>query len=265
MAVKISTPVYKKRISSTAYPLYFSVFIKRLKNYVSQKIKEIKNLGDYEKSCRDLNYEIDELKELFCTRYLLNIPRYVRLASWNKNIEDHLKTTMVSDSDEKCKRSYPFYRGIQRYRRKLLADYCEERDKRKRDVLNSSNDKDKCLEYNEWVIMSDNAINASFNNKITEGDRNNGAYTISNNCSLRKPHLLFPLLECHKEKEPENQLNLFFDSPIYGNSEITNTADGFRNIFNMHIEPKDVAIPFDTSPPVSIPASKITLGSNTPV
>lgn len=204
MAVKISTSVYKKRISSTAYSLYFSVFLKRLKSYVSDRISSIKNATDYEKPCRDLNYEIDEVKDLFCTRYLLNIPRYVRLASWNKNIEDHLKATMVSDSNQKCKRSYPFYPRIQRYRRKLLADYCEERDKR-RDVLNSSNDKDKCLEFNEWVIMSDNAINDSFNNKITEGDRNKGAYTISNSCSLRKPHLLFPLLECHEEKKKEEE------------------------------------------------------------
>ncbi|EWC79189.1 hypothetical protein C923_00139, partial [Plasmodium falciparum UGT5.1] len=111
---------------------------------------------------------------------------------------------MVSDSNQKCKRSYPFYPRIQRYRRKLLADYCEERDKR-RDVLNSSNDKDKCLEFNEWVIMSDNAINDSFNNKITEGDRNKGAYTINDNCSLRKPHILFQLLECHEEKKKEEE------------------------------------------------------------
>ncbi|ETW30929.1 hypothetical protein PFFCH_01646 [Plasmodium falciparum FCH/4] len=234
---------------------------------------------------------------------------------------------MVSDSNQKCKRSYPFYPRIQRYRRKLLADYCEERDKRRREVISSSTDKDKCLEFNEWVIMSDNAINDSFNNKITEGDRNKGAYTISNSCSLRKPHLLFPLLECHEEKkkeeEPEkksdsddedlnkpkipeqdhknvipgiigfsnspsyvgfnpvhaesgmfghsspgltfDKLNMFFDSPIFGHSKITGTAEGFGNIFNMHIEPKDVAIPFDTSPPVSIPASNVTVGSNTPV
>lgn len=84
MAVKISTSVYKKRISSTAYSLYFSVFLKRLKSYVSDRISSIKNATDYEKPCRDLNYEIDEVKDLFCTRYLLNIPRYVRLASWNK-------------------------------------------------------------------------------------------------------------------------------------------------------------------------------------
>ncbi|CZT62741.1 surface-associated interspersed protein 8.3 (SURFIN 8.3) [Plasmodium falciparum NF54] len=326
MAVEMNTPVSKKGVSSTAYSIYFSVFLKRLKSYVSDRISRIKNATDYEKPCRDLNYEIDEVKDLFCTRYLLNIPRYVRLASWNKNIEDHLKATMVSDSNQKCKRSYPFYPRIQRYRRKLLADYCEERDKR-RDVLNSSNDKDKCLEFNEWVIMSDNAINDSFNNKITEGDRNKGAYTISNRCSLRKPHLLFPLLECHEEKkkeeEPEkksdsddedlnkpkipeqdhknvipgiigfsnspsyvgfnpvhaesgmfrhsspgltfDKLNIFFDSPIFGHSKITGTAEGFGNIFNMHIEPKDVAIPFDTSPPVSIPASNVTVGSNTPV
>ncbi|ETW43507.1 hypothetical protein PFNF135_02044 [Plasmodium falciparum NF135/5.C10] len=356
MAVEMNTPVSKKGVSSTAYSIYFSVFLKRLKSYVSDRISRIKNATDYEKPCRDLNYEIDEVKDLFCTRYLLNIPRYVRLASWNKNIEDHLKATMVSDSNQKCKRSYPFlaswnkniedhlkatmvsdsnqkckrsypfYPRIQRYRRKLLADYCEERDKR-RDVLNSSNDKDKCLEFNEWVIMSDNAINDSFNNKITEGDRNKGAYTISNSCSLRKPHLLFPLLECHEEKkkeeEPEkksdsddedlnkpkipeqdhknvipgiigfsnspsyvgfnpvhaesgmfghsspgltfDKLNMFFDSPIFGHSKITGTAEGFGNIFNMHIEPKDVAIPFDTSPPVSIPASNVTVGSNTPV
>ncbi|EUR82586.1 hypothetical protein PFBG_00149, partial [Plasmodium falciparum 7G8] len=327
MAVKISTSVYKKRISSTAYPLYFSVFLKRLKNFVSERINKIKNLVDYEKSCRNLNYEIDEVKDLFCTGDFLNIPRYVRLASWNKNIEDHLKATMVSDSNQKCKRSYPFYPRIQRYRRKLLADYCEERDKRRREVISSSTDKDKCLEFNEWVIMNDNAITDSFNNNITEGDRNKGAYTINDNCSLRKPYILFQLLECHegkkKEEEPEkksdsddedlnkpkipeqdhknvipgiigfsnspsyvgfnpvhaesgmfghsspgltfDKLNMFFDSPIFGHSKITGTAEGFGNIFNMHIEPKDVAIPFDTSPPVSIPASNVTVGSNTPV
>lgn len=205
MAVKISTSVYKKRISSTAYPLYFSVFLKRLKNFVSERINKIKNLVDYEKSCRNLNYEIDEVKDLFCTGDFLNIPRYVRLASWNKNIEDHLKATMVSDSNQKCKRSYPFYPRIQRYRRKLLADYCEERDKRRREVISSSTDKDKCLEFNEWVIMNDNAITDSFNNNITEGDRNKGAYTINDNCSLRKPYILFQLLECHEEKKKEEE------------------------------------------------------------
>lgn len=211
MAVEMNTPVSKKGVSSTAYSIYFSVFLKRLKSYVSDRISRIKNATDYEKPCRDLNYEIDEVKDLFCTRYLLNIPRYVRLASWNKNIEDHLKATMVSDSNQKCKRSYPFYPRIQRYRRKLLADYCEERDKRRREVISSSTDKDKCLEFNEWVIMSDNAINDSFNNKITEGDRNKGAYTISNSCSLRKPHLLFPLLECHEEKKKEEDPEIVED------------------------------------------------------
>ncbi|ETW51829.1 hypothetical protein PFMALIP_00146, partial [Plasmodium falciparum MaliPS096_E11] len=337
MAVKISTSVYKKRISSTAYPIYFSVFLKRLKNFVSERINKIKNLVDYEKPCRNLNYEIDEVKDLFCTGDFLNIPRNARLASWNKNIEDHLKATMVSDSNQKCKRSYPFYPRIQRYRRKLLADYCEERDKR-RDVLNSSNDKDKCLEFNEWVIMSDNAINDSFNNKITEvmkrnlnssndkdkclefnewvimsdnaindsfnnkiteGDRNKGAYTINDNCNPE-------IVEDGDGKKPEDsknivksihgpsfgttynysprqleygnnafflprsnsdKLNLYFDSPIFGTSEITGTEEGFRNIFHVDIDitPTDVQVPFGNSSPVSIPTSEVTIVGNTPM
>ncbi|KOB88119.1 hypothetical protein PFDG_04655 [Plasmodium falciparum Dd2] len=59
MAVEMNTPVSKKGVSSTAYSIYFSVFLKRLESYVSDRISRIKNATDYEKPCRDLNYEID--------------------------------------------------------------------------------------------------------------------------------------------------------------------------------------------------------------
>ncbi|SOV13347.1 surface-associated interspersed protein 1.3 putative [Plasmodium sp. gorilla clade G2] len=210
MAVKIHSPVSRKKISSTTYPLYFTLFFERLKNYVSDRISNVKNSENYNKLCRHLNYDIDDAQEIFSTYDFLNIPRDAKVASWNRNIENHLEREMRIKSENKCKRIYPFYPRIQRHRRKMLEDYCEERDKRRDEVNASDNYEQKCLEFNEWVITNENAINNSFNNNITDDDRIKGAYTIDNNCTLRKASILFPRIECKneeekKEDEPEEE------------------------------------------------------------
>ncbi|SOV22099.1 surface-associated interspersed protein 8.3, putative [Plasmodium sp. DRC-Itaito] len=204
MAVKIHSPVSEIRISSTTYPLYFTVFFERLKNYVSERIMKVKNSNDYKKLCRHLNYDIDDVQEIFSTHDLLNIPRDAKEVSWNKNIERHLEREMRTNSENKCKRIYPFYPRIQRHRRKMLEDYCEERDKRRDEVKASANYEQKCFEFNQWVIMNENQITSSFNNNITDDDRNKGAYNINKNCTLRERHILFEKMEC-KKKEKENK------------------------------------------------------------
>ncbi|SOV13272.1 surface-associated interspersed protein 8.3 (SURFIN 8.3) [Plasmodium gaboni] len=210
MAVKIHSPVPRKKISSTTYPVYFTLFFERLKNYVSERIKNVKNSENHNKSCRHLNYDIDDAQEIFSTHDFLNIPKDAKVASWNRNIETYLEREMRSNSENKCKRIYPFYPRIQRNRRKMLEDYCEERDKRREEVKASDNYEQKCFEFNEWVITNANQITSSFNNNITDDDRIKGAYTINNNCTLRKPSILFPQIECKneeekKEEEPEEE------------------------------------------------------------
>ncbi|KYN93226.1 surface-associated interspersed protein 14.1 (SURFIN 14.1), partial [Plasmodium gaboni] len=212
MNVARSIPKSKISINTSTYSLIFSLFFARLKDYVTNRIREVKTTDNHKKECRHLNYEIDEAQELFTTNDTLTIPRSVREHSWKKQIEKYLQYTLSKNSENKCKRIYPFYQRVQRNRRKMLEDYCEERDRKKDEIDYLGNPRDKCLEFNNWIISQENLITNAFNNKLYGDDQYKQAYNICSNCTLRNPGTLFKKMVCKTEEEEKKN-----DKPENGN------------------------------------------------
>ncbi|EUR62149.1 hypothetical protein PFBG_05863 [Plasmodium falciparum 7G8] len=203
MKVKKDNPNYKKRINPSTYSIFFFLFFKRLKNYVLERLKDVIKSDNHKKECSDLNYELDDVQELFITSDILTIPKYARQNSWNTHIEKYLKNTLLEESQNKCERIYPFYQRVQRIRRKMLEDYCYERDKKRIEAMNSGDHTQSCWDFNEWVIKKQNEITTKFDYDIHGPHKFKRPYHIDSGCTLRNLPTLFKLIECQKEKDQE--------------------------------------------------------------
>lgn len=203
MKVKKDNPNYKKRINPSTYSIFFFLFFKRLKNYVLERLKDVIKSDNHKKECSDLNYELDDVQELFITSDILTIPKYARQNSWNTHIEKYLKNTLLEESQNKCERIYPFYQRVQRIRRKMLEDYCYERDKKRIEAMNSGDHTQSCWDFNEWVIKKQNEITTKFDYDIHGPNKFKSPYHIDSGCTLRNLSTLFKLIECQKEKDQE--------------------------------------------------------------
>lgn len=213
MKVKKDNPNYKKRINPSTYSIFFFLFFKRLKNYVLERLKDVIKSDNHKKECSDLNYELDDVQELFITSDILTIPKYARQNSWNTHIEKYLKNTLLEESQNKCERIYPFYQRVQRIRRKMLEDYCYERDKKRNEAMNSGDHTQSCWDFNEWVIKKQNEITTKFDYDIHGPHKFKRPYHIDSGCTLRNLPTLFKFIECKKEKDKEKDQEKESDEP----------------------------------------------------
>ncbi|KYN93055.1 surface-associated interspersed protein 14.1 (SURFIN 14.1), partial [Plasmodium reichenowi] len=219
MNVVKANPNYKRTINPSTYSIIFFLFFKRLKDYVLGRIKDVIDSDNHKKECSDLNYELDNVQELFITSDILTIPKYVRQNSWNTHIEKYLKDTLLAESQNKCERIYPFYQRVQRNRRKMLEDYCYERDKKRIEVMNSSDYTQSCWDFNEWVIKKQNEITTKFDYDIHGPNKFKRPYHIDSGCTLRNLSTLFKFIECQKEKDQEGESDLLKSEDGNGSAE----------------------------------------------
>ncbi|SOV78647.1 surface-associated interspersed protein 8.1 putative [Plasmodium reichenowi] len=215
MAIIKSVLSYKDGVNPSIYKLLFSLFRDRVNAYTNSKIEELKKSRNHMRLCRYLNYNLDEIKDVFMSSDVLGIPRTARMGLWENVMENKLKDIMEKNSHNKCKRIYPYFQRIQRKRRKALEDFCEDKKRKLEELKNSKFYIKKCLQYNKWIKDSENEILKIFKNNITERDKRKKAYIISDKCKLSNLNTLFEELDC-SDNTDRYFPHIFLDgNPVY--------------------------------------------------
>ncbi|ETW43466.1 hypothetical protein PFNF135_02379 [Plasmodium falciparum NF135/5.C10] len=215
MAIISSIPNYREGLIPSLYNLRFSLFRDRVNAYTISKIKKLKKSRNYKRLCRYLNYKLDDIKDVFMLNNVLGIPRTARMGLWENVMENKLKDIIEENSDNKCRRIYPYFQRIQRRRRKALENFCEDKEKKQEELKNVKFDMKKCLEFNEWVKESENKIFKLFKNNITERDKRKKAYIISDKCKLGNLNTLFGQMDCSDKIDRHFPYIFLEGNPVY--------------------------------------------------
>lgn len=215
MAIISSIPNYREGLNPSLHNLRFSLFRDRVNAYTISKIKKLKKSRNYKRLCRYLNYKLDDIKDVFMLNNVLGIPRTARMGLWENFMENKLKDIIEENSDNKCRRIYPYFQRIQRRRRKALENFCEDKEKKQEELKNVKFDMKKCLEFNEWVKESENKIFKLFKNNITERDKRKKAYIISDKCKLGNLNTLFGQMDCSDKIDRHFPYIFLEGNPVY--------------------------------------------------
>ncbi|SOV22384.1 surface-associated interspersed protein 8.1 (SURFIN 8.1) [Plasmodium sp. DRC-Itaito] len=199
MAIIRSLPNYKEGVSPSVYRLLFSLLSDRVDAYINSKIEELNISNQSTRLCRHLNYDIDEIKDIFRSNNILGIPKTARMGLWENSMEKKLNEMMENKSNKKCKRIYPYFEREQRTKRKVLEDFCEDRDKKEEEFKRGDFNKKECLEFNKWIKDNEDRIFKLFKNNVTERDKQKKAYFISNKCTFSDPSRLFAEMDCSEK------------------------------------------------------------------
>ncbi|EUR82567.1 hypothetical protein PFBG_00130 [Plasmodium falciparum 7G8] len=174
------------------------VFKRNFESKVENDLEELKKLSedDYEKNCRHLNYLIDNIRELFFSSKNIRIPDVARKYLWDNQIEGNLKKLISSETKNKCQRNRINNPQKDRDLRIKVHDYCDERDKRLKDLTGKGSSEKSCYDFMVWVNQNKDSITRDYNNNMSGVRRRAGFFKISNECDLNKFESLFPQMEC---------------------------------------------------------------------
>ncbi|ETW20994.1 hypothetical protein PFFVO_00120 [Plasmodium falciparum Vietnam Oak-Knoll (FVO)] len=174
------------------------VFKRNFESKVENDLEELKKLSedDYEKNCRHLNYLIDNIRELFFSSKNIRILDVARKYLWDNQIEGNLKKLISSETKNKCQRNRINNPQKDRDLRIKVHDYCDERDKRLKDLTGKGSSEKSCYDFMVWVNQNKDSITRDYNNNMSGVRRRAGFFKISNACDLNKFESLFPQMEC---------------------------------------------------------------------
>ncbi|EWC79200.1 hypothetical protein C923_00118 [Plasmodium falciparum UGT5.1] len=174
------------------------VFKRNFESKVENDLEELKKLSedDYEKNCRHLNYLIDNIRELFFSSKNIRIPDVARKYLWDNQIEGNLKKLISSETKYKCQRNRINNPQKDRDLRIKVHDYCDERDKRLKDLTGKGSSENSCYDFMVWVNQNKDSITRDYNNNMSGVRRRAGFFKISNACDLNKFESLFPQMDC---------------------------------------------------------------------
>ncbi|KOB87471.1 hypothetical protein PFDG_03697 [Plasmodium falciparum Dd2] len=174
------------------------VFKRNFESKVENDLEELKKLSedDYEKNCRRLNYLIDNIRELFFSSKNIRILDVARKYLWDNQIEGNLKKLISSETKNKCQRNRINNPQKDRDLRIKVHDYCDERDKRLKDLTGKGSSEKSCYDFMVWVNQNKDSITRDYNNNMSGVRRRAGFFKISNACDLNKFESLFPQMEC---------------------------------------------------------------------
>lgn len=174
------------------------VFKRNFESKVENDLEELKKLSedDYEKNCRHLNYLIDNIRELFFSSKNIRIPDVARKYLWDNQIEGNLKKLISSETKYKCQRNRINNPQKDRDLRIKVHDYCDERDKRLKDLTGKGSSEKSCYDFMVWVNQNKDSITRDYNNNMSGVRRRAGFFKISNECDLNKFESLFPQMDC---------------------------------------------------------------------
>lgn len=122
-------------------------------NYVEDTLEELaKNTTNtYEKKCRDFNYFIDDVKDMFINHDLVKSTPEILKKVWESDIDKKLPRLMEKTTKNTCVRVAHDYEKKYRDLRRDLEDFCDEKIERLAKLKISNNYMNDCFDYNKWI------------------------------------------------------------------------------------------------------------------
>lgn len=122
-------------------------------NYVEDTLEELaKNTTNtYEKKCRDFNYFIDDVKDMFINHDLVKSTPEILKKVWESDIDKNLPRLMEKTTKNTCVRVAHDYEKKYRDLRRDLEDFCDEKIERLAKLNVSNNYMNDCFDYNKWI------------------------------------------------------------------------------------------------------------------
>ncbi|SOV78644.1 surface-associated interspersed protein 8.2 (SURFIN 8.2) [Plasmodium reichenowi] len=170
-------------------------------NYVEGKLNELANdtTDTYDKKCRDFNYFIDDVKDMFINHDLVRSTPEILRKVWESRIDKNLPGLMQKTTKNTCVRVPHDYEKKYRDLRKDLEDFCDEKTERLAKLKVSNNYVNDCFDYNNWVNNKRNA----FITGMTDTDiRKRKMYLRkSDSCDLNNLSSLFLNIICTRPRD----------------------------------------------------------------
>lgn len=174
-----------KRISVERFREIFEI-------YVEDKLEELKRSGSekYDKDCRDFNYFMDDVKDVFINNDLVKIPVEVRKSIWETHVDKNLPTLMKNTTNCKCIRKEHNYNKEYRDMTQTLEDFCEEKTRMREIIDQKDYDESLYMNFNKWINKKKEDILKEYE-KLSNKDEYKHLLKISETCDLNHVDKLF--------------------------------------------------------------------------
>lgn len=174
-----------KRISVERFREIFEI-------YVEDKLEELKRSGSekYDKDCRDFNYFMDDVKDVFINNDLVKIPVEVRKSIWETHVDKNLPTLMKNTTSCKCIRKEHNYNKEYRDMTQTLEDFCEEKTRMREIIDQMDYDESLYVNFNKWINKKKEDILKEYE-KLSNKDKYKHLLKISETCDLNHVDKLF--------------------------------------------------------------------------
>lgn len=170
-------------------------------NYVEDTLEELANdtTNTYEKKCRDFNYFIDDVKDMFINHDLVKSTPEILKKVWESDIDKKLPRLMEKTTKNTCVRVAHDYEKKYRDLRRDLEDFCDEKIERLAKLNVSNNYMNDCFDYNNWVNKKRN----EFITGMTGMDRRKKKMYLrkSDSCDLNNLANLFLNIICTRPRD----------------------------------------------------------------
>ncbi|KYO02928.1 surface-associated interspersed protein 4.2 (SURFIN 4.2) [Plasmodium gaboni] len=188
-----------KRISVDRFREIFEI-------YIEDKLEELKKARSkkFDKDCRDFNYFMDDVKDVFINNDLVKIPIEARKSIWEKNVDNNLPTLMKKTTNCKCIRKEHKYDKEYRDMTQTLENFCEEKTRK----LNRIDKKDYveglCTNFNIWINNKKEKILEQYK-KLSKIEENKHLLKVSETCDLNNVDNLFANISCEVMKKNKEE------------------------------------------------------------
>lgn len=184
-----------KRISVERFRKIFEI-------YVEDKLEELKRSGSekYDKNCRDFNYFMDDVKDVFINNDLVKIPFEVRKSIWETHVDKNLPKLMKNTTSCKCIRKEHNYNKEYRDMTRTLEDFCEEKSRMLEIIDQKDYDESLYMNFNEWINKKKEDILKEYE-KLSNKDEYKHLLKVSETCDLNHVDKLFPNISSEDMKK----------------------------------------------------------------
>lgn len=174
-----------KRISVERFREIFEI-------YVEDKLEELKRSGSekYDKDCRDFNYFMDDVKDVFINNNLVKIPVEFRKSIWETHVDKNLPTLMKNTTSCKCIRKEHNYKKEYRDMTQTLEDFCEEKTRMREIIDQKDYDESLYVDFNKWINKKKEDILKEYE-KLSNKDEYKHLLKVSETCDLNHVDKLF--------------------------------------------------------------------------
>lgn len=197
MVIEFDDPIKEASDKRISINRFREVFV----NYVEDTLEELANntKNTYEKKCRDFNYFMDDVKDMFINHDLVKSTPQILKKVWESNIDKNLPGLMEKTTKNTCVRVAHDYEKKYRDLRRDLEDFCDEKMERLEKLKISNNYMNDCFDYNNWVNKKRN----EFITGMTGMDRRKKQMYLrkSDSCDLNNLANLFLNIICTRPRD----------------------------------------------------------------